>query len=429
MIRKCSLTRSVCGLAAFAISPVLMAQETVEQRLARIEQQNKQLEEQVGALSSDLESIDLGGLVPPLSTAKRGVGQGAAKVYDVGQGLSIGGYGEFVFQQRSGRLDQADAQRVILYVGHRFDEKWVFNSEIEIEHGSTSNAGSVSLEFGYLEYLASDSFNVRGGMLLSPLGLINQLHEPTASLPASRPQTENRIIPTTWREMGIGAYGDFGDFSYQSYLVTSLDGANFSSSGLRGGRQRGSKAEADDWSLLTRLDYLGVPGLIVGGSVGYGDTGHDNLDDTAPSATPPGPLVVPSMRTTILEGHVDYRTGPWQFRALYATAKVQDAAVFNVSTGNNLADRMTGYYGEVGCDVLNWLHPESGAQLTPFVRYEHIDTQDSVPTGFAADRSKDNEILTLGINYKPIPQVVIKLDYENWDNSYNRFNVLFGYVF
>jgi hypothetical protein len=79
--------------------------------------------------------------------------------------------------------------------------------------------------------------------------------------------------------------------------------------------------------------------------------------------------------------------------------------------------------------VLSWLHPESGAQLTPFVRYEHIDTQDSMPTGFTTDRSKDNEILTLGINYKPIPQVVIKLDYENWDNDFDRFNVLFGYVF
>ena len=429
MNRVCFATRSACSLAALAISPVLLAQETVEQRLQRLEQQNKQLQEQVGALSSDVESIDLGGLVPPLSTAKRGVGQGAAKVYDVAQGLSIGGYGEFVFQQRDGRLDQADAQRAILYVGYKFDEKWVFNSEIEVEHGSTSNAGSVSLEFGYLEYLANDAFNLRGGLLLSPLGLINQLHEPTAFLPASRPQTENRIIPTTWREMGIGAYGDFGDFSYQSYLMTSLDGANFSSSGLRGGRQRGSKAEADDWSLLTRLDYVGVPGLIVGGAVGYGDAGHDNLADTPSRPVPRGPYAVPSMRTTILEAHVDYRTGPWQFRALYATAKVQDAAAFNTSTGNNLADRMTGYYGEVGCDVLSWLHPESGAQLTPFVRYEHIDTQDSMPTGFTTDRSKDNEILTLGINYKPIPQVVIKLDYENWDNDFDRFNVLFGYVF
>ncbi|HIE72369.1 MAG TPA: hypothetical protein EYP98_20610, partial [Planctomycetes bacterium] len=96
------IIRSLCGIAALSLScPALLAQETIDQRLQRLERQNKVLQEQVGALSSDFERIDLGGLVPPLSQASRGVGQGAAKVYDVSQGLSIGGYGEFLFQQRS----------------------------------------------------------------------------------------------------------------------------------------------------------------------------------------------------------------------------------------------------------------------------------------------------------------------------------------
>jgi len=418
--------RSHYGIAVLSLScATVLAQETVEQRLRRLERQNQELQEQVGALSSDFERIDLGGLVPPLSQAKRGVGQGAAKVYDVSQGLSIGGYGEFLFQQRDGRRDQADAQRVIVYIGYKFDEKWVFNSEVEFEHGTTSGgAGSVSVEFGYLDYLHSDALNLRGGLLLSPMGLLNELHEPTAFMAASRPQTEQRIIPTTWREMGAGAYGDFGDFSYRAYAMTSLDGANFNNTGLRGGRQRGGKAEADDWSLVSRLDYVGVPGLIVGGSVSYGDSGQDNLDDTSP-----GPRFVPAMRTTILEAHVDYRTGPWQFRALYAQAKVQDAAAFNLSTSNNLASNMMGYYGEVGCDILTWLHPEARAQLTPFCRYERIDTQSGMPAGFLSDPSQEDEIYSFGINYKPIPQVVIKLDYEDWDNDFDRFNILFGYVF
>ena len=415
-----SSTRGAAAILLAGVSAV--AQETIEQRLQRIERQNQELQEQVGALSSDLERIDLGGLVPPLSQAKRGVGQGAAKVYDVSQGLSIGGYGEFLFQQRSGRADQSDAQRAILYVGYKFDDKWVFNSEIEVEHATTSGGrGSVSLEFGYLDYLHSDALNLRGGLLLSPMGLLNELHEPTAFLAASRPQTERRIIPSTWREMGIGAYGDVGDFSYRAYAMTSLDGAGFNDSGLRGGRQKGGKSEADDWSLVSRLDYVGVPGLIVGGSVSYGDSGQDNLDGTG--------NVLPGMRTTILEAHVDYRVGAWQFRTLYSQAKVDDAGAFNASTGNNLASRMMGYYGEIGCDILTWLQPDASAQLTPFFRYERIDTQDDMPTGFVSDPDQDDEILVFGVNYKPIPQVVVKVDYEQWDNDYDRFNVLFGYVF
>ncbi|MCK5941765.1 MAG: hypothetical protein KAI24_07350 [Planctomycetes bacterium] len=414
----------LCGAVAAALAPAALAQN-LEERLDALEKKNLTLQRQLDALSQDVETIDLGGLVPPLSDAKRGVGQGAAKVYDIEQGLSIGGYGEFLFTQRSGRTDFADAQRVILYFGYKFSDKWVFNSEIEVEHGTTnSGTGEVSLEFGYLDYMHSDAVNFRAGLLLSPLGLVNELHEPTTFLTANRSQTESRIIPTTLREMGAGFYGDVGDFSYRAYAMTSLDGANFSASGLRGGRQRGGKAEADDWSLVTRLDYVGVNGLVVGGSASYGDAGHDNLDDTTPT-----PNAVPNLTTTILEAHVDYRTGPWQLRALWATANIQDAAVFNASTGNNLADRLTGYYGEVGFDVLTVFAPGQKAQLTPFFRYERIDTQDRVPTGFARDTSQEDEIYTVGVNYKPIPQVVVKVDYENWDNDFDRLNLLFGYVF
>ena len=252
--------------------------QTVEERLEALEAQNRALQQEVEALSQDVESIDLGGLVPPLSQAKRGVGQGAAKVYDIEQGLSIGGYGEFLFQQRSGRTDQSDALRAILYFGYKFDERWVFNSEIEWEHGSTGaptprqQNGSVSLEFGYLDYLHSDALNVRAGLLLSPMGLINQLHEPTTFLPSSRPQTELRIIPSTWREMGLGVYGDLGDFSYQSYLMTALDAEGFSDSGLRGGRQKGARSASDDFSLISRLDYVGINGLTSGGRSASGST-------------------------------------------------------------------------------------------------------------------------------------------------------------
>jgi hypothetical protein len=395
-------------IAAFS-TPVLLAQEPVQKQLQNLRQQ-------VEALSSDVEKMDLGGLLPPLGSSvmgQRGVGQAAAKIYDVDQGLSIGGYGEMLFQsKRDGNRDMADAQRAILYVGYKFDDKWVFNSEIEVEHGSTSTGGSVSLEFGYLDYLHSDAVNLRGGLLLSPMGLINQLHEPTAFLAANRPQTEKRIIPTTWREMGFGSYGDIGDFSYQSYLMTSLDGGGFSDSGLRGGRQKGGKAEAEDWSLITRVDYVGVPGLIVGGSFSIGDSGHEGLDDDGNA--------IPAMGTTIVEAHVDYRTGPWQFRALYSQAEVDDSDLFNASTGNTLAEDMSGYYGEVGFDVMSLMG--GGAQLRPFVRYEVIDTN-------LDDSADDDEIMTIGLNYKPVPQVVIKLDYESWDTSYDRVNLVFGYVF
>ena len=424
-------------LALAVLSTGLSAQEPLEQRLKKLEQENKSLQEQVGALSSDVEKIDLGGLVPKIGQlsdvlgSSIGVGQGAAKVYNIEQGLSIGGYGEFIYQGRQNGVDQTDAQRAILYFGYKFNEKWVFNSEIEIEHGSTgapsrNSGGSVSLEFGYLDYMHSDNVNFRAGLLLSPMGLINQLHEPTTFLASSRPQTESRILPSTWREMGAGFYGDFGDFSYQTYVMTALDGEGFGDSGLRGGRGKGARTPSDDMSFITRVDYVGINGLTLGGSFSVGDHGQDNVDSVTGND-------IGSLSALMYELHVDFRTGPWVFRALYAGADIDDVDQFNTGAGNapgdELAKSMNGFYGEVAYDVMTLIAPGSTAQVRPFIRWEQIDTQATMGSLGTRNPDQDNEIVTLGINYKPIPQVVIKADYEAWEDQNDRFNIVFGYVF
>ena len=424
--------------AAAAVFTPFAAGQNLQERLNALEKKNKILQEQVDALGQDVEKIDLGGLVPKIGELSQvlgnsiGVGQGAAKVYDIEQGLSIGGYGEFIYKGNQNGVDQTDAQRAILYFGYKFSDKWVFNSEIEIEHGSTgapsrNKGGSVSLEFGYLDYMHSDTVNFRAGLLLSPMGLINQLHEPTAFLASNRPQTEGRIIPSTWREMGAGFYGDVGDFAYQTYLMTALDAEGFSDSGLRGGRGKGARTPSDDMSFISRVDYVGVNGLTLGGSLSVGQHGQDNVNAAGAD--------IGSASTMMYELHADYRTGPWVFRALYAAADIDsdDVVKFNNAQGNapgdELAESMNGFYGEVAYDVMNLIAPGATAQVRPFVRWEQIDTQATMAPGGTADPSKDNQIVTMGVNYKPIPQVVIKADYEHWEDQNDRFNIVFGYVF
>ena len=423
--------------AAAAVLTPFAAGQNLQERLNALEKKNKILQEQVDALGQDVEKIDLGGLVPKIGELSQvlgnsiGVGQGAAKVYDIEQGLSIGGYGEFIYKGNQNGVDQTDAQRAILYFGYKFSDKWVFNSEIEIEHGSTgapsrNKGGSVSLEFGYLDYMHSDTVNFRAGLLLSPMGLINQLHEPTAFLASNRPQTESRIIPSTWREMGAGFYGDVGDFAYQTYLMTALDAEGFSDSGLRGGRGKGARTPSDDMSFISRVDYVGVNGLTLGGSLSVGQHGQDNIDSGTGND-------IGSVSTMMYELHADYRTGPWVFRALYAAADLDDVDQFNAGAGNaagdELAESMNGFYGEVAYDIMNLIAPGATAQVRPFVRWEQIDTQATMGPGGTADPSKDNQIVTMGVNYKPIPQVVIKADYEHWEDKNDRFNIVFGYVF
>ncbi|MCP3915575.1 MAG: hypothetical protein GY711_08480 [bacterium] len=405
--------------------PALAQEGDVEDRLHALERENAELRQQFSSLADDFEALDLGAAVGPLGDGEKGFGPGASKIYGVEHGLSIGGYGEILFEGRSGNVDRTDAQRVITYLGYKFNDQWLLNTEIELEHATTSNSsgttsseGSSSVEFAYLEYQHTENFGARAGLVLVPMGWINELHEPTSFLGAQRPQTERRIIPSTWRENGVGVFGSAGGFEYRAYAINGLNGEDFDASGLRGGRQKGSRAAADDIAFVGRADYVDVPGLTVGGSVYVGDSGQDGVDGTTE---------IPDLSTTIVELHAQYQTGPWHARALLAQAEVDDTDDFNDATGENLADELEGAYLELGYDFL--AGDERGRSLTAFARIESIDTQASLASGFDADDEQDDEVITFGFAFKPIDQVVIKLDYDDWDGTGDQLNLLIGYVF
>lgn len=390
----------------------------------------EQLRRQIEAITRELEQLRLGtDVVAEADTGILGFGPAASKIYRTNRGVSLGGYGEFLYQRfaneredgtSSGLADQLDALRAILYVGYKFDDRFLFNSEIEIEHGSTEEAGSVSLEFAFLEYRIARALGVRAGLLLPPMGFINELHEPPIFLGARRPETERRIIPSTWRENGIGLFGEAGAFSYRAYAISGFDASGFSSAGLRGGRQNGSEALAADFGGVVRIDYEGVLGLTIGGSAYLGNSGQG-----AGFAA----------RTLIAEGHAGYQAHGLRLRGLVAVATVDDAAQLNASLGltgtASVGRRMVGWYTEGGYDLLR--HAATRHELIPFLRVERLNTQDDVPAGFAADPATDRTLVTVGLAWKPIPRIALKSDYQfdrnRADTGVDHFNVALGYLF
>ena len=316
----------------------------IQQRADDLEQVRQELDAKIDALADELERRDLGELAPSELTRVSGMGLAASRIYSRDQGTSIGGYGEFLYNLPAGANNTFDALRGVLYVGHRFDEHWLVNTEIEFEHGSTSKSGSASLEFGYVEYLPNDAFAVRGGLLLVPMGLVNENHEPTAYLPVSRPKVEQKIMPSTWREMGLGAWGRTGSLEWHTYVVNGLAGENFDESGLRGGRQKGSKADAEDLAFVQRLDWSLSPGLVLGTSFYVGNSAGSNES------------LGGSLGTRIFEVHSTWEEGPWSLQALAAQAELDGAQEFNESfvpaSNPNLANAMHGAYLQVGYNLL-----------------------------------------------------------------------------
>src|SRR5262249_13073936 len=155
-----------------------------------------------------------------------------------------------------------------LYTGYKFNDRVLFNSELEVEHATTEKGGNVNSEFAYLDFLHRPELNFRAGLMLMPMGLVNEQHEPTAYLGAHKAETEQVVIPATWSELGAGVFGDSGPFSYRAYLVTGLDSKGFGpEEGLREGRQGGSEALAQHGAITGRLDWHPIEGTFLGTSL------------------------------------------------------------------------------------------------------------------------------------------------------------------
>ena len=379
------------------------------------------LEEQVATLAAELSENRISEAVPVDSEFDPvwGVGPSASKVYSQDAGLSIGGYGEVRFRHDSTDDDIFDALRAVLYVGYKFSDSWVLNSEIEFEHAGGSD---VFVEFLNLDYLHSDALNFRVGLILIPMGFVNQLHEPTFYYGASRPEVEKTIIPSTWRENGAGFFGRFGDrVTYQAYAVSSFEGSKFNASGFRPGRQKGMEALTNDWSVVVRTDVAAMSGLNLGASVYYGNQGQDQSV---------GDLPVGSLSTAIYELHAEYQRHGFTVRGLFSQAFVDNPDSLNqgiravidgtdasaaaaAAKGGFLAESLLGGYVEFAYDVMPNFLPETEQSLEPFFRYERLNTQSRMQSAtFARTLKYDRHLYTVGLQYQPISQLVFKLDYR-----------------
>ena len=263
---------------------ISLARTTSEERI-------KKLEEQIKVLADEIEAIKSASVTePPVYETEFGVAPAASRVYRVDQGVSFGGYGELLIGNvKEDSHNTVDTLRVILYNGYKFNDHIVFNSEIEFEHGTTGKnkdekSGSASVEFALLDFLISDEFNLRGGLLLAPFGIISEIHEPTTFYGVGRPSVERQIIPTTWREAGAGVHGTFnlgsaGSLSYRAYGMSSFDSRGFLASNNRSLRVKGNRARFDDIAFVGRVEYDPIPGVKIGGSMFYGNTGQDEKVD------------------------------------------------------------------------------------------------------------------------------------------------------
>ncbi len=412
------------------------AQQTEAAAVPAPDAQVDELRRRVDVLAAELEKLRSGEQPQetPLPDDRRrslGLAPSAASAYRRAPGvLSFAGYGEMLLENYDSDSEagsggapttRLDFLRAVLYAGYRFNEKFLFNSEIEVEHGN-----EIFVEFAYVDFLASDYLTVRGGLLLLPLGLTNEFHEPNVFLGAKRPETESRILPSTWRENGAGILGSIGIVNYRAYVTNGFNGAGFRPSGLRGGRQKGVQARAANMAFSSRVDVTPIPGIFGGIGFYTGGSGQEQVVLSGERL---------DVGTQIVDVHGQAQLRGFDIRALFANATVDEAgaasAALRLASGAPIAERLRGGYVQTGYNVLSQFN--NAVALTPYFRYEHVDTQDRVPAGFTRDLTLDGTFRSFGIDLRPIPNVVLKTEYQWVTNAArtgrNQFNVNLGYAF
>ena len=328
-------------------------------------------------------------------------------------------------------------QRFILFVGHKFNDRTRLFSEIEFEHsftkGGDSKSGEVAMEQAFIEYdfAESGAASLRSGLMLLPIGIINEYHEPPTFYGVERNEVESRIIPSTWRELGFAMRGIVAEgLEYNAGFSTTPDASLFknASAGFRTMRAQGNRVSANDFGLFTGLNYRGIPGLLLGGSFWTGNTAQ-NGQGKNPSTV----LAGVDANLFVWDLHARYSAANWDFRALYSEGGLGDTAAINQAAGLALGSNKAapedfwGWYVEAAYHV----YRRGDIDIVPFVRYEAYNTQESVAPGYTIDPLNDEDVITAGLSLYVDPQVVFKFDVQDYgtDDKKDRWNVGIGWMF
>ena len=412
-IKKNVLTLAV--LSALSVSAMANTPSNEE-----IMQMMKDMKEEIADLKKENESLkgeveDVAGSVDAVADATDEAIKAQVKLSNK---TTIGGYGELHYnnlrdQKGTSNKDQMDFHRFVLFINHEFNDRMRLVTELELEHSLSGDdkPGEVELEQAYIQYDLTEKTSLIGGLFLTPVGILNETHEPPTFYGVERNDVEKNIIPTTWWEGGAMVEHEFIDGLTTNLAVTSGLKSKGGSFTPRGGRQKVAEADAKTFAYTGRLKYTAIPGLEVAGTINYQDNFCQNEIAGCDSAT-------------LYEGHVVYNRDSFGLRALYAWWDIDGSAVKEVG-----ADEQYGYYIEPSYRLDNAI--VMGQDIGVFARYAVWDNAD----GSGSNSDTEYKQYNVGFNWWVDKDVVIKADYQIQDvgsgisKELDGLNLGIGYQF
>lgn len=334
-----------------------------------------------------------------------------------------------------------DLPRVVFEMEYEFPSDWSLTAELEIEHAGTGGAmeleyeefgeyeqeiergGEVVLEEVYVTKRFSDHLSLRAGRMVLPVGLLNRDHEPDEFFTAIRPEGESQIIPVTWNEIGLAAFGSIGPVEWQGMIVNGLDAIGFSSENwVAGGHQtKFEVTRATNPAVVLRLDYRPIDPLRIGAALYRGNsTGNRPKED----------MEGIDGVVTIVEGDVHLEQGPLILRGEFIEGDLSNASKIT-SKNNRISRNLTvprtpvasgarAWGAEIGVDLFDLL--DQPGRLIPFVRYDSYNSMARTEGAIFPDPRFDRTTLTAGANWFPIDEVILKADFSHRELGGGAYN-------
>jgi hypothetical protein len=344
----------------------------------------------------------------------------ANRMMETDRKLTIGGYAQIDYNQPLGsntyNNGKLDVHRMVLLFGYKFNSRTQFITELEVEH-----VKEIYVEQAFLDYRINNFMNLRAGLMLIPMGIVNEYHEPPTFMGVERPLLDKNIVPSTWREIGAGLTGNLpnANLKYQAYIVNGFssydDGSKLRGvDGLRKGRQKGAESFMSSPNFSGKIEYYGFSGLNLGLSGYFGNTQstlYNWLEKNNADAVASADSSVVGISMIGLDAR--YSKKGLHVRAQLNYATITNTEAYNNLSGNanDLGSALFGYYAEAGYNVFQ----NAGSiktELIPFIRYSEFDTHHEVAGELAKNDKFDRTVITTGLGWKVASGAMLKADMQ-----------------
>ena len=326
---------------------------------------------------------------------------------------TIGGYGNAVYQRNvDQKFSKINLDRFVLFTGHKFNKQISFFSELEVEDAKVSGGeevGEIAIEQCYLKFNVNASNYFVAGLFLPRIGILNENHLPNTFNGNERTQVETYILPSTWRELGVGYYGSINKLplSYSLALVNGLNSATFEhGSTIREGRYEGRNAGANNLAITGSAQlYTGnlktqISGYY-GGSVSLAPREADSLKLTS------GIFGTPVL---IGEADMQYEVNGFSAKILGTIISIPEVSDINRAYANNTPQAAYGAYAEIAYNLFESMHKFKSQQMILFARFEKLNMNAKIPENGITDGTLNQQHFITGLTYLPIRNVAIKVD-------------------